>query len=74
MLDFYLWRDEDEFSEESHPPMASFLGGLGMREFQHLDSLWKRAANIGITLPFFDDSRVTKSKNSCDCCPKTSKS
>ena len=55
MLDFYLIADADEPSEF---PEETALGALSLQEWKSLAALWTILEEQGISLPFFEDSRL----------------
>ncbi|QDU50679.1 hypothetical protein [Gimesia panareensis] len=55
MLDFYLIADGDEPSEF---PEETALGALSLQEWKSLAALWAILEEQGISLSFFEDSRL----------------
>lgn len=55
MLDFYLIADADEPWEV---PEKAALGSLSLPEWNSLAPLWTILEEQGISLPFFEDSRL----------------
>lgn len=55
MLEFYLIADADEPSEF---PEETALGALSLPEWNSLSPLWTILEEQGISLPFFEDSRL----------------
>ncbi|WP_145439902.1 hypothetical protein [Gimesia chilikensis] len=55
MLEFYLIADADEPSEF---PEETALGALSLQEWKSLAALWTILEEQGISLSFFEDSRL----------------